>query len=107
MKIASLKQRFPFPVNLVKLVNKGGKTYFPNPSSLEMKNIASPGTLVYNAGNCRFTCKFIEMFLQIIIFICTTTEEISRHLQFTPGNKRLKSAPPLQGGNALHHISND
>jgi hypothetical protein len=84
--------------NLVKLVEEGGGTYFRNPTPLKKKNIAPPGTLLYDAGNCNYTCKLIEMFLQMLILICGTTKEKIGLLQFTPGNGGLKGGAPFKVG---------
>jgi hypothetical protein len=61
--------------NLVKLVEVGGETYFRNPTRLERKNIGPPGVLLYDAGNCKHTCEFVKMFMQMIILICACSKE--------------------------------
>jgi hypothetical protein len=84
--------------NLVKLVEVGGETYFRNPTRLEWVNIGPPGVLLYDAGNCKHTCEFVEMFMQMIILIRACTKEKIRLLQFTPGNGGLKAGAPFKVG---------
>jgi hypothetical protein len=83
--------------SLVKLVEVGGGTYVRNPTKLERVNIGPPGVLLYDAGNCKHTCEFVELFMQMIILIrtCYSKEKI-RLLQFTPGNGGLKAGAPFK-----------
>ncbi len=84
--------------NLVKLVEVGGETYYRNPTRLERENIGPPGVLLYDAGNCKHTCEFVEMFMRMIILICACSKEKIGLLQFTPGNGGLKAGAPFKVG---------
>ncbi len=90
--------------NLVRLVDREGKTYYESLTRKEMRELGAPGELLFCARGNKQLAMYVEKVMQTnVLYHETISKKKIKLLQLTAGNGMLKQGPPYKVGVRFFH----